>query len=459
MANSEYKSRLDDTSKFAHKPLEETAEPIIIKAIGVGGGGNNAVDHMYETGIKNVSYVNINTDAQALRNSCVPQTLVIGNGLGAGNDPEVARQVAEEAEDKIRALFDDDTKMVFITAGMGGGTGTGAAPVIARIARELDLLTIGIVTIPFLFEGPKKIMKALGGADEMSKYVDALLVINNERLTDIYPDLDIINGFAKADDTLTTAARSISELITSVGHINVDFNDVNTTLRSGGSAIISTGFGEGQNRVANAIEDALKSPLLKNRDIMGSKKLLFNLYFSPEADEKFQMSEVDELTSFVTTLGGDVDVIWGLSFDNSLGNQVKITVLAAGFDVSLESEEDDLLQKRTRGLGQKRGGGRLPDPVRPARNSTSGYDEDRFKKEYGQKATDYKESKDRTRYIVLNPDQFDDDDVIDILEKYPTATRDKKIVERVRNAVGTMRHADSADGKSSDNNPRINFLG
>ena len=198
MANSEYKSRLDDTSKFAHKPLEETAEPIIIKAIGVGGGGNNAVDHMYETGIKNVSYVNINTDAQALRNSCVPQTLVIGNGLGAGNDPEVARQVAEEAEDKIRALFDDDTKMVFITAGMGGGTGTGAAPVIARIARELDLLTIGIVTIPFLFEGPKKIMKALGGADEMSKYVDALLVINNERLTDIYPDLDIINGFAKA---------------------------------------------------------------------------------------------------------------------------------------------------------------------------------------------------------------------------------------------------------------------
>lgn len=337
MANSEYKSRLDDTSKFAHKPLEETDEPIIIKAIGVGGGGNNAVDHMFDTGIKNVSYVNINTDAQALRHSRVPQTLVIGNGLGAGNDPEVARQFAEEAEDKIRALFDDDTKMVFITAGMGGGTGTGAAPVIARIARELDLLTIGIVTIPFLFEGPKKIMKALGGADEMSKYVDALLVINNERLTDIYPDLDIINGFAKADDTLTTAARSISELITSVGHINVDFNDVNTTLRSGGSAIISTGFGEGQNRVANAIEDALKSPLLKNRDIMGSKKLLFNLYFSPEADEKFQMSEVDELTSFVTTLGGDVDVIWGLSFDNSLGNQVKITVLAAGFDVSLES--------------------------------------------------------------------------------------------------------------------------
>lgn len=156
MADSEYKSRLDDTSKFAHKPLEETDEPIIIKAIGVGGGGNNAVDHMFDTGIKNVSYVNINTDAQALRHSRVPQTLVIGNGLGAGNDPEVARQFAEEAEDKIRALFDDDTKMVFITAGMGGGTGTGAAPVIARIARELDLLTIGIVTIPFLFEGPKK---------------------------------------------------------------------------------------------------------------------------------------------------------------------------------------------------------------------------------------------------------------------------------------------------------------
>ena len=348
MADSEYKSRLDDTSKFAHKPLEETDEPIIIKAIGVGGGGNNAVDHMFDTGIKNVSYVNINTDAQALRHSRVPQTLVIGNGLGAGNDPEVARQFAEEAEDKIRALFDDDTKMVFITAGMGGGTGTGAAPVIARIARELDLLTIGIVTIPFLFEGPKKIMKALGGADEMSKYVDALLVINNERLTDIYPDLDIINGFAKADDTLTTAARSISELITSVGHINVDFNDVNTTLRSGGSAIISTGFGEGQNRVANAIEDALKSPLLKNRDIMGSKKLLFNLYFSPEADEKFQMSEVDELTSFVTTLGGDVDVIWS-----------ELRQLAR------KSGEDNRARRRLRRVARKRG--RRPSPETHAR--------------------------------------------------------------------------------------------
>lgn len=440
--------------------LEET--PQTIKVVGVGGGGGNAVNRMADAGVQHVELVCMNTDRQALSRSQAKTRVQIGEkntqGRGAGSKPEVGAKAAEESRELIAATL-KGADMVFVTAGMGGGTGTGAAPVIARIARELDLLTIGIVTIPFLFEGPKKIMKALGGADEMSKYVDALLVINNERLTDIYPDLDIINGFAKADDTLTTAARSISELITSVGHINVDFNDVNTTLRSGGSAIISTGFGEGQNRVANAIEDALKSPLLKNRDIMGSKKLLFNLYFSPEADEKFQMSEVDELTSFVTTLGGDVDVIWGLSFDNSLGNQVKITVLAAGFDVSLESEEDDLLQKRTRGLGQKRGGGRLPDPVRPARNSTSGYDEDRFKKEYGQKATDYKESKDRTRYIVLNPDQFDDDDVIDILEKYPTATRDKKIVERVRNAVGTMRHADSADGKPSDNNPRINFLG
>ena len=443
--------------------METGPENVVnIKVVGVGGGGNNVVNRMVRSGTKGVDFVAVNTDKQVLNASSATYKIQIGekltHGKGAGSNPEVGQKAAEESRNQLTKAL-EGTDMVFITAGMGGGTGTGAAPVIARIARELDLLTIGIVTIPFLFEGPKKIMKALGGADEMSKYVDALLVINNERLTDIYPDLDIINGFAKADDTLTTAARSISELITSVGHINVDFNDVNTTLRSGGSAIISTGFGEGQNRVANAIEDALKSPLLKNRDIMGSKKLLFNLYFSPEADEKFQMSEVDELTSFVTTLGGDVDVIWGLSFDNSLGNQVKITVLAAGFDVSLESEEDDLLQKRTRGLGQKRGGGSLPDPVRPARNSTSGYDEDRFKKEYGQKATDYKESKDRTRYIVLNPDQFDDDDVIDILEKYPTATRDKKIVERVRNAVGTMRHADSADGKPSDNNPRINFLG
>ncbi|MBR5102737.1 MAG: cell division FtsZ family protein, partial [Muribaculaceae bacterium] len=227
----------------------EDTQPTIIKVVGVGGGGCNAINHMYAQNISGVSFAVVNTDRQALNNSPVPMRLLIGptttKGLGAGNVPEVAQAAAEESEKEISQLLDDDTQMVFITAGMGGGTGTGAAPVVARIAREKGLLTIGIVTIPFLFEGQPKILKALKGADEMRKYVDALLVINNERLTDIYPDMDFLNAFGKADDTLTIAARSISELITTPGRINLDFNDVKTTLHKGGVAVISSGYGEG----------------------------------------------------------------------------------------------------------------------------------------------------------------------------------------------------------------------
>ena len=235
----------EDIEKFSNF-IDEPREEAIIKVVGVGGGGNNAIGHMYEQGIKHVSFVIINTDRQALNNSPVPDRLLIGrDGLGAGNDPEVAREAAEESAEDIARLFDDDTKMVFITAGMGGGTGTGAAPVVARIAREKGLLTIGIVTIPFLFEGNKKILKALEGAEEMARNVDAILIVNNDELIGIYPDLNWMNAFGKADDTLSNAARSIAELITSDGYMNLDFKDVNTTLRDGHAAIISTGFGEG----------------------------------------------------------------------------------------------------------------------------------------------------------------------------------------------------------------------
>ena len=246
-----------------------------IMVVGVGGGGNNAINNMYKQDVKDVAFVVCNTDNQALENSPVSKKLLLGptitRGKGAGNDPKKAQKAAEESEDDIREMLSNGTKMVFITAGMGGGTGTGAAPVVARVARELGLLTIGIVTIPFLFEGQTKIEKALDGADEMSKYVDALLVINNERLSEIYSDLTFLNAFGKADDTLTIAARSISELITGEGYINLDFNDVDTTLRNGGAAIISSGYGEGENRVSKAFDEALKSPLLKKRDIMKSK--------------------------------------------------------------------------------------------------------------------------------------------------------------------------------------------
>ena len=229
----------------------KSASPSIIKVIGVGGGGGNAVNHMYKQGINDVTFVLCNTDNQALTKSPIPRKVQLGKsitqGLGAGNKPEIARAAAEESEEEISKLFNDGTKMVFITAGMGGGTGTGAAPVVARIAKGLGVLTVGIVTIPFLFEGEPKIRKALAGVEEMRQYVDALLVINNERLSEIYPDLNFMNAFAKADDTLTTAARSIAEIITTNSHVNLDFADVNTTLRDGGVATISTGFGSVKN--------------------------------------------------------------------------------------------------------------------------------------------------------------------------------------------------------------------
>ena len=262
---------------------EPEKENSIIKVIGVGGGGGNAVNHMYREGIHDVSFVLCNTDNQALNDSPVPVHLQLGKeGLGAGNKPAKARQAAEETLEEIKHMLNDGTKMAFITAGMGGGTGTGAAPVIARVSKELGILTVGIVTIPFRFEGPKKIDQALDGVEEMSKHVDALLVINNERLRQIYPDLAVLDAFGKADDTLSVAAKSIAEIITVHGLINLDFNDVKTVLKDGGVAIMSTGYGEGEGRVKKAIEDALNSPLLNDNDVFNSKKILLSIAFASE---------------------------------------------------------------------------------------------------------------------------------------------------------------------------------
>ena len=305
-----------DDTQYLNKYESNSDEPDRIVVIGVGGGGNNAVNYMYSQDIQSVSFVVANTDRQALLSSPVPNKLLLGptvtRGRGAGAKPEVARAAAEESATDVDNLFGPDVDMVFVTAGMGGGTGTGAAPVVARIARERGLLTIGIVTIPFLFEGLKKINKALAGAEEMSKYVDALLVINNERLTDIYPDEIFEDAFAKADDTLATAARSISEIITNEGYINLDFNDVDTTLRDGGTAIISIGYGEGENRVTKAIEDALNSPLLNNTDVFTSKHLLFNLCYSRQAEVRFKTHEAREFNDFVSKIDPQVEVIWGI---------------------------------------------------------------------------------------------------------------------------------------------------
>ena len=420
---------------------------VIIKVVGVGGGGNNAINHMYRKNVKDVSFVVCNTDQQALDNSPVPTRVLLGpqttKGLGAGNVPERARKAAEESEAEINALFHDDTQMVFITAGMGGGTGTGAAPVVARIAKERGLLTVGIITIPFLFEGKPKIKKALAGADEMSKHVDALLVINNERLTEVYKDLDFINAFRKADDTLSTAALSISEIITSVGVINRDFCDVDTTLRGGGAAIISTGYGEGETRVTKAIADALNSPLLRNRNIYGSKRLLFNLYFSENAENKFHMSEAAELTEFISNLGEEIDVIWGVAIDNSLGDKIKMTILASGFDVSLQEETSTFIKPK--------GAAKTADIFTVETNKVDKSNTDqRLQEEYGVKFTEMQNSKDRARFVILRPDQMDDDTVVEVLEKTPALNRDKKIVEELKAEVKPEEPQPMAESHAQD---------
>lgn len=434
---------IEDISKTTEF-INNAAKSSRIKVIGVGGGGNNAVQHMFNQNIENVSFWVCNTDYQALKNSTVPNKLLIGKtGLGAGNKPEVAREAALGSEEEIATLFQDETEMVFITAGMGGGTGTGAAPVVARIARDYGMLTIGIVTIPFLFEGQKKILKALAGAEEMSKYVDALLVINNERLTEIYPELNFVNAFGKADDTLTTAARGISEMITNSNTvINIDFNDVDTTLRNGGAAVISIGYGEGENRVTKAIDDALNSPLLKDRNIFGSQKLLFNIYFNPEAEQEFLMKESSEITDFVSDINPNVDIIWGLAKDTSLGNKVKITILAAGFNTKADAEKapgkifDEPKVENVEGT--------LSESAQP-----TGVLEDLYGKDKGEAIM---RSAEAQKYIILTPDQINDDALIEKFENMPTATRTRRSVEEIKKAHKKVENAES--GMFDDENEK-----
>ncbi len=408
----------ESDNQYLDKYKESVDAPNRIMVLGVGGGGNNAVNHMYsEAKIHGVSFVVVNTDDMALKTSPIPKKLLIGpsttKGRGAGNKPEKAREAAEESAAEIAALFTPETDMVFITAGMGGGTGTGAAPVVARIARERGLLTIGIVTIPFAFEGNKKITKAISGADEMGQYVDALLVINNERLSDIYPDLEFDSAFAKADDTLSIAAQSISEIVTNPGYINLDMNDVDTTLRDGGTALISIGYGEGENRVTTAIEDALHSPLLKNTDVFSSKRLLFNLCYSRKSKVPFKAHEVQQINDFVSKIDEDVDVIWGITYDDTLEEKVKFTILAAGFDVTIRE-------------------GKKPAENIQITGNTSKKEEvaissDRMREFYGdEKVDEIIRRRDVMNYIILEPDQLDNDEAIEAFEKTPAFNRKKK---------------------------------
>ena len=313
----------------------------IIKVIGVGGGGCNAVRNMYNEGVEGVTYAACNTDSQSLKGSPVPVKMLLGaSGLGAGANPELGRQEAENNVEDIKKLLSDGTKMVFVTAGMGGGTGTGAAPVVAKVAKDMGLLTIGVVTIPFYFEKKKKIIKALKGVDELRKHVDAILIVNNERLCDVYSnsEVSIKEAFQRADNILKDAVKGISELITvhSDGSINLDFRDVETTMKNGGGAIMAMGRANGKNRVEKAIIDALDSPLLYGNDIGKAKRILFNIYASEE--HPIFVSEMQEIDDFFDQLDPNIDVIWGTSTDDSLGEDAKVTILATGLEDDLRNE-------------------------------------------------------------------------------------------------------------------------
>ena len=325
-------------------PIEDKMQGII-KVIGVGGGGCNAVRNMNDEHIPGVTFAVCNTDSKSLAPSPVPVKILLGEGLGAGGKPEVGRSEAEKNIDDIEKLLSDGTKMVFITASMGGGTGTGSAPVVASVAKRMGMLTIGIVTIPFYFEKNQKIIRALKGVDEMRKNVDALLIINNERLCDVYADtpISVKESFARADNILKEAVTGISELITvnSNGGIDLDFRDVETTMRDGGGAIMAMGRASGEGRVERAIQNALNSPLLYGSDIKKAKRILFNIYSSEEAP--IMVPEMQEIDDFFDKLDPKIEVIWGISTDNSIGEDAKVTILATGMEevVSNDNEEKD----------------------------------------------------------------------------------------------------------------------
>ncbi|MBE6346120.1 MAG: cell division protein FtsZ [Lentimicrobiaceae bacterium] len=318
--------------------------PNIIKVIGVGGGGGNAVTHMFTEGIQGVDFILCNTDKQALEKSPVANKIHLGKRLlGAGNKPEEGHKAAIETTDELREILSKDTKMLFITAGMGGGTGTGAAPVVAEIARELDILTVGIVTLPFSFEGKRRQQQAQLGIEELRKHVDALLVISNDKLRQEHGDMKLTQAFKKADDVLKTAAKGIAEIITVTGYVNVDFKDVNTVMRDSGKAIMGSGYAEGENRATKAVEEAVHSPLLDDSDIRGAKNILV---YITSGTEEVTLDEVTDITEYVQEATGNCsDVIWGNGEDMSLGKGLNVTLIATGFEYQDDSVKVHVIEE------------------------------------------------------------------------------------------------------------------
>ena len=402
--------------------------PAILKVVGVGGGGGNAVTQMYREGIRDVTFVLCNTDRQAMMRSPIPIKVQLGPGLGAGGKPEVARKHAEESLEAISKMLSDETEMVFITAGMGGGTGTGASPVAARVARELGILTIGIVTIPFMFEGTFKILQALKGVEEIKKNVDALLVINNERLRDIYSDLSLPEAFKKADDTLTIAVRSISEIITIPGYINLDFADVKTILKDGGVAIMSSGLGRGDNRVSQAIENALKSPLLNNNDVFKAKKILLNISFG--SLQPMMTEELSEIHDFMAKFSSDIEVIWGTALDDSLEDRIKIAILASGFGIENIVSLTEEIKEEQQALNEKEIRERKAEEERKKVEEEERllYEAKLIKKYYGEEALRRIGQTTRPHPFIFTFENMDDNETIEAVINNPAYNRSPRVM-------------------------------
>lgn len=381
--------------------------PSLIKIIGVGGGGGNAVAQMYRDGIPDVQYLVVNTDSKALEDNPVPVHVQLGPGLGAGGNPERGRQYAEAEVEKIRGIFDEQTHMVFITAGMGGGTGTGASPVIAREARRKGLLTVGVVTIPFLWERERQIDKALDGLERLAAEVDSLLVINNERLREIYHDTTLISAFRRADETLSTAVGSITEVISMHGRIGLDFEDVRTVLTNGGIAVMSSGYGEGEGRLLKAINDAITSPLLNQNDVYNATHLIYAISTSGEEGETLGVHELDELNDFMEKFSPGIITKWGLTINPSLGSKVKFTVLASGF-----------------GLYSRKGqeGAADAEDVSP----------DKVDRRFRFYPEDKKKPR-RPNYYIFSPEDLLNPAVVESVEETPTRLRTYEQLNRIKN--------------------------
>lgn len=400
-----------------------TEAPCIIKVIGVGGAGGNNVNKMYTEGIiQGVSFLLCNTDQQHLNGCKVPHKICIGpnvtKGLGAGDQPDMARQAAEDSQERIIEALNDGTEMVFVAAGLGKGTGTGAAPVIGRIAKEAGKLTIGIVMIPFLFEGPPKVLQALRGLNEMKQHVDAMIVVNNERLREVYGKLSMDQALKLADETLINATKSISNLINIPGKINVDFNDVKTTLKAGSVAVISSHVGTGAHRLRDAIRCAIESPLINNNKIKDSKRILIYVYQNP--DSPMQTEEIEYIHEFTASINAQARTIWGYGdADDLTGDELRVTILASGFDY--QTTEENIRSMRSD----------LLEHIEKSEQKAE--EEDLIKMYYG----DSIQSSRVAQPLILTLEEIDNDEILSIAEQTPAFKRDLRSVEAIRRRLRT----------------------